>query len=85
MRFAFKSTRFFTLFNFHDEQAKGRSCMLLSSVIASVISWLTTGLFYTSFLMANGIDIVKIGIITFVPFIANCFSIFSPSAFLYSS
>ena len=79
MRFAFKSTRFFTLFNFHDEQAKGRSCMLLSSVIASVISWLTTGLFYTSFLMANGIDIVKIGIITFVPFIANCFSIFSPS------
>ena len=35
--------------------------MLLSSVIASVISWLTTGLFYTSFLMANGIDIVKTG------------------------
>ena len=79
MRFTLKGTRFFTLFNFHDEQAKGRSCMLLSSVIASVISWLTTGLFYTSFLMANGIDIVKIGIITFVPFIANCFSIFSPS------
>lgn len=71
--------RFFTLFNFHEELAKGRSCMLLSSAMVSVISWLTTGLFYTGFLMANGIDIVKIGILTFVPFIANCFSIFSPS------
>ena len=53
MRFTLKDARFFALFNFHDEQAKGRSCMLLSSVIASVISWLTTGLFYTSFLLAN--------------------------------
>ena len=79
MRFHLKDARFFALFNFRDEKAKGRSCMLLSSVVASVISWLTTGLFYTSFLMANGIDIVNIGIITFVPFIANCFSIFSPS------
>lgn len=70
---------FYLLFNFRNEEAKGRCCMLLSSVITSVISWLTTGLFYTSFLMANGIDIVKIGIISFVPYIANCFSIFSPS------
>ncbi len=74
-----QGARFFTLFNFHNELAKGRSCMLLSNAIVSVISWLTTGLFYTSFLMANGIDIVKIGILTFVPFIANCFSVFSPS------
>ena len=53
-----QGARFFTLFNFHNELAKGRSCMLLSNAIVSVISWLTTGLFYTSFLMANGIDIV---------------------------
>ena len=74
-----RHAHFFTMFNFRDELAKGRSCMLLSAILASVINWLTTGLFYTSFLMANGIDIVKIGIISFVPFIANCFSIFSPS------
>lgn len=74
-----QGARFFTLFNFHNEFARGRSCMLLSSALVSTISWLTTGLFYTSFLMANGIDIVNIGILTFVPFIANCFSIFSPS------
>lgn len=79
MRFHIRNSRFFSLFNFREELARGRSCMLLSSVIVSVISWLTTGLFYTSFLMTNGIDIVKIGILTFVPYIANCFSIFSPS------
>lgn len=70
---------FAMLFNFREERALGRTCMLLSAAISSVISWLTTGLFYTSFLMANGIDVVKIGIITFVPYIANCASIFSPS------
>jgi len=70
---------FFELFNFREELAKGRSCMIISAVTVSVINWLTTGLFYTSFLMTNGIDIVNIGILTFVPYIANCFSIFSPS------
>jgi len=74
-----RRSQFFKLFNFRDDLAKGRSCMMLSSITVSVISWLTTGLFYTSFLMTNGIDIVNIGIITFVPYIANCFSIFSPS------
>ncbi len=75
----FQTSNFYSLFNFRQEHAVGRSCMLLSSAISSVISWLTAGLFYTSFLMANGIDVVKIGIITFVPYIANCASIFSPS------
>ena len=74
-----RQSAFFELFHFGDDLAKGRSCMLLSAMLVSVINWLTTGLFYTSFLMTNGIDIVNIGILTFVPFIANCFSIFSPS------
>ena len=71
--------RFRELINFRDEGGKGRSCMLLSGTLEYVISWLSSGLFYTSFLMINDIDIVNIGIITFVPYIANCFSIFSPS------
>ncbi len=74
-----QGARFFTLFNFHDELAKGRSCVLLHNALQGAISWLSTGLFYTSFLMTNGINIVNIGILTFVPYIANCFSIFSPS------
>lgn len=75
----FRDTSFYRLYNLKDEMAKGRSVMLASSVIVNVISWMTGSLFYTSFLMANGIDLVKIGIISFVPYIANCFSIFAPS------
>ncbi len=75
----YRSSRFAVLFNFHDEKAFGRSVMLASSTIGNVISWLTGSLFYTSFLMMNGIDLVNIGIISFVPYIANCFSIFCPS------
>lgn len=74
-----QSAHFFTLFNFHEEKAKGRSIMLLHNALMGAVSWLSTGLFYTSFLMTNGINIVNIGILTFVPYIANCFSIFSPS------
>ena len=74
-----RNSAFSELFHFRDDLAKGRSCMILSAVLVSVINWLTTGLFYTSFLMTNGINIVNIGILTFVPYIANCFSIFSPS------
>ncbi len=79
IRRLYRSSRFAVLFNFHDEKAFGRSVMLASSTIGNVISWLTGSLFYTTFLMMNDIDLVNIGIITFVPYIANCFSIFCPS------
>ena len=79
MRRRFRETSLYRLFNFEDERAQGRCVMLASSVLTNVISWLTTGLFYTSFLMANGIDLVKIGVISFVPYIANLFSVLSPS------
>ena len=74
-----RSSTFFLLFNFHDELAKGRSCIIMHSTLSNIISGLTAGLFYTSFLMANGINIVNIGIISFVPSIASCFGIFAPS------
>ncbi len=67
------------LFTLHDEYGKGRCVMLTSAIITSINNFLTSGIFYTSFLMIYGIDLVNIGIITFVPFIAGCFGIFSPS------
>jgi hypothetical protein len=73
-----KYSEFFHLFNFHEEQAVGRTSMLLSAVLTASINFLTTGVFYTSFLIVNGINLVNIGIISFIPLIANCFSIFSP-------
>ncbi len=79
MRRRFRESSFYRLFNFESERAQGRCVMLASSVLSNVISWLTGSLFYTSFLMANGIDLVKIGVISFVPYIANLFSVLSPS------
>lgn len=67
------------LFNFRSDHSRGRCVMLASAIIVSVNSWLTTDIFYTSFLMIYGIDLVNIGIITFIPYIASCFGIFSPS------
>jgi len=68
-----------SLFNLHDDRSRGRCVMLTSSIICAINTWLTTDIFYTSFLMIYGIDLVNIGIIAFIPYIASCFSIFSPS------
>lgn len=67
------------LFNFRSDHSRGRCVMLASAIIVAINSWLTTDIFYTSFLMIYGIDLVNIGIITFIPYIASCFGIFSPS------
>ena len=79
LRRIYGRSRCAVLFNFHDERAFGRCVMLTSSALTSVINWLTGSLFYTSFLMMNGINLVNIGIISFIPYIANCFSIFCPA------
>jgi len=75
----YKSSNFYRLVNFHDELAKGRSCVLLFNSLNALMGCLSGGLFYTSFLMTNGINLVNISIITFIPYIANCFSVFAPS------
>lgn len=77
MRLGF--ARLNTLYNRSDEMAKGRSVMLFEAATTNVLQWLTSGLFYTGFLMLYGVDLVNIGIITFVPYIAACFGVFSPS------
>ncbi len=68
----------FTVFNWHDEKAKGRCCMLASAVLSTLVSDLTAGTLYTAFLTVNIFSIVDAGVITFLPLIASCFSIFSP-------
>ncbi|MEG0456856.1 MAG: hypothetical protein RR549_01855 [Oscillospiraceae bacterium] len=66
------------LFNFNNEAAKGRTFILISAVFSSIITALTSGIFYTGFLLVNNINIVEIGIIGFIPFFANIFAVFSP-------
>ena len=74
-----KNSKLRMLFNWRDPLAKGRTCMMLQSAFASIATNLTSGLFYTGFLSSHGINIVEIGILFFIPYIANIFSIFSPS------
>ena len=67
------------IYTLKTEDGRGRTVVLAHVAINQVITWLTTGMFYTSFLMIYGINIVNVGIITFIPYIASTFGIFSPS------
>ncbi len=79
LRERFRGSRFHYLYNLRDEKARGRVVLLSTSAVSSLAGTLTSGLFYTTFLISNGIDLVNIGILTFLPYIASCFSVFSPS------
>lgn len=74
----FSNLSVFSILNFSSPEAKGRCSMLASAVTAGIVNNLTGGIFYTGFLIANDIDIVNVGIISFIPHIASLFSIFSP-------
>ncbi|MDD3971686.1 MAG: MFS transporter [Clostridia bacterium] len=78
IKIKWRNSAFVRTFNLHDEKAKGRSCFLASSILASLASQLSGGIFYTGFLLSYGINIVNIGIITFVPTITRLLSMFSP-------
>ncbi|MBO4217596.1 MAG: hypothetical protein J5940_06600 [Clostridia bacterium] len=66
------------LFSGKTDGAKGRRCMLASSLLSSAIANITGGIFYSGFLVGYGINIVNIGIISFVPTLATLLSLFSP-------
>ncbi len=65
------------IYNLHDDYAKGRLISLLSALITAFYNVFITGVFYTGFLSMYGISITDFGIISFIPFIGNCFSVFS--------
>lgn len=65
------------IYNFHEVYAQGRLISLLSALITAFYNVFITGIFYTGFLSMYGISITDFGIITFIPYIANCFSVFS--------
>ncbi len=75
----FRSTRFYQLYNFKDDLARGRLMLLFSTGFGNLAAVLTTGLFYTGFLIDNGINLTNIGIITFLPSLASLFTLLAPS------
>ena len=68
---------FSDIFNTRDDEAKGRIINLACTLLASFYNVFITGIFYTGFLTMYGISITGVGIITFIPYIANLFSVFS--------
>ena len=65
------------IYNLKDDNAKGRLISLGSSLMVSFYNVFITGIFYTGFLSMYGISITGVGIVTFIPYIASCFSVFS--------
>ncbi len=78
MKTVLKNSAFFRVFNLHEEKARGRSAMIASAVIASIAANLTGGVFYSGFLVGYGINLVNIGILSFVPYMASLFCLLSP-------
>lgn len=74
----FQYSDFYRIFNFKNELSTGRCMLLTNTIITSIANIYITGVFYTGFLTVNGIDIVRVGIIAFIPYIAWSLSIFSP-------
>lgn len=73
-----RGSQFFSVFNGGDELARGRCFLLASSITANIAATLFGGTFYSGFLLANGIDLVQIGVISFIPNLCVLFSLLSP-------
>ena len=68
---------FSDIFNTRDDMARGRTINLTCTLLAAFYNVFITGIFYTGFLSMYGISITGVGIITFIPYIANLTTIFS--------
>ena len=68
---------FTDIFNTRDDDAKGRVINLVCTLLAAFYNVFITGIFYTGILSMYGMSITDTGIVTFIPYIANIFTIFS--------
>lgn len=67
------------IYSISNDEAKGRLISLGSALMTAFYNVFITGVFYTGFLSMYGISITGVGIVTFIPYIASCFSVFSSS------
>ena len=73
-----RESSFLRLFNMKDEYSKGRSMLLVWTITAAIANVFVSGTFQTAFLAQNGIDIVRVGIITMIPYMSWILGVFSP-------
>ncbi len=67
------------VFNLKDPNARTRCILVISVALEAVITYITTGIFWTEFLRGYHMQPEEIGILAFSPFIASLFVIFAPS------
>ena len=67
------------VFNFKDPNARTRCILVISVALEAVITYITTGIFWTEFLRGYHMQPEEIGVLAFSPFIASLFVIFAPS------
>jgi len=67
------------IYSTRNDEAKGRLISLGSGLVAAFYNVFIAGIFYTGFLSMYDISITDVGIISFIPYIASCFSVFSSS------
>ena len=66
------------VFNMRTNESRGRSMVLVSNLVSGVVNIFVAGVFYTGFLSVNGIDIVRVGVIAFIPYMSAAISLLSP-------
>ena len=74
----YRKTGWHTVFSFDDENTSARTYLLGAVGLQAVVNGLTTGVFYTGFLMGFGINIVNLSILTVIPYLTSLFSLLTP-------
>ena len=74
----FLASDFHRVFNYKTPESKGRSLILWNCALSNIGSAIISGALYTAFLVENGIDIVRVGIISFIPYLSWMLTLFSP-------
>ena len=68
-------------FNRKDERSYGRFAFFFDNLMNNFASIFASGAFYTAFLRLNDISMSDVGVMTYMPIIANVSCIFSPFIF----
>ena len=74
----YRRTGWHTVFSFDDENTSARTYLLGATSVQAVVNGLSTGVFYTGFLMGYGINIVNLSILTVIPYLTSLFSLLTP-------
>lgn len=74
----YRRTGWHTVFSFDDENTSARTYILGATAMQAVVGGLSTGVFYTGFLLGYGINIVNLSILTAIPYLTSLFSLLTP-------